>query len=63
MLADDGFAAKFPLVKVTPEANVTESGGLICSGGSLAAVDACFQARQCLAGFGLAQAVAGMLVT
>jgi len=62
MLAD-GFAARFPAVLTQAEANLTVSDGLICSGGSLAAVDACLHAIQELAGADCAQALARMLVT
>ncbi len=62
MLAE-GFAARFPLVDTRAEASLTVSDGLICSGGSLAGVDACLHAIGELAGPETAQKVSQLLVT
>ncbi len=59
----DAFQACFPLVHVQVQHNLTQSGPLICSGGSLAGVDACLAALAQLAGPGFAQSVARWLVT
>jgi transcriptional regulator GlxA family with amidase domain len=62
MLAD-GFHERFPDVQLKSSENLTHDGNLICSGGSLAAVDACLYVVQLLAGREMARDVARMLVT
>lgn len=62
MLAD-GLRARYPQVDLRPTENLTQDGPLICSGGSLAAVDGCLHAVQLLAGRDTAKAVARLLVT
>lgn len=62
MLAD-GLQAAYPEVLVEAGHNLTHDGPLICSGGSLAAVDACLYTVQLLAGRDTAQALAQLLVT
>lgn len=62
MLAD-GFHERFPGVRLTPSENLTHDGNFICSGGSLAAVDACLYVVQLLAGRDTARELARMLVT
>lgn len=53
----------YPDVRVDANESLIQQGGLICSGGSLAGVDACLHAVQMLAGRSTAKALAGMLVT
>lgn len=53
----------YPDLQVQASENLIEQNGLICSGGSLAGVDACLHAVQMLAGRSAAKALAGMLVT
>lgn len=62
MLAD-GFQARFPKVRVKASENLTHDGNLVCSGGSLAAVDACLYVVQLLAGRGMAREAARLMVT
>lgn len=62
MLAD-GFHERFPDVHLKASENLTHDGNMICSGGSLAAVDACLYVVQLLAGRDMAREVARMLVT
>jgi AraC family transcriptional activator FtrA len=62
MLAD-ALQQRFPAVQVQPDANLIAQGNLICSGGSMAGVDACLHAVQMLAGQDTAKALARMLVT
>ncbi|RZL01591.1 MAG: helix-turn-helix domain-containing protein [Rubrivivax sp.] len=62
MLAD-GFQARFPDVHLQSSENLTHDGNLICSGGSLAAVDACLYIVQLMAGRDTARELARMLVT
>ncbi|MGH6646583.1 GlxA family transcriptional regulator [Aquabacterium sp.] len=62
MLAD-GFHARFPEVQLQPAENLTHDGNFICSGGSLAAVDACLYVVQLMAGRDTARELARMLVT
>jgi len=62
MLAD-GFHDRFPDVRLKASENLTHDGNMICSGGSLAAVDACLYVVQLLAGRDMAREVARMLVT
>jgi AraC family transcriptional activator FtrA len=62
MLAD-ALQQRYPAVQVQPDANLIAQGNLICSGGSMAGVDACLHAVQMLAGQDTAKALARMLVT
>lgn len=62
MLAD-GLQDRHPEVRVEAAQNLTHDGPLICSGGSLAAVDACLYIVQLLAGRETARALARLLVT
>lgn len=62
MLAD-GFQARFPEVRLKVGENLTHEGNMICSGGSLAAVDACLYVVQLLAGRDTARELARLLVT
>ncbi len=62
MLAD-GFQARFPQVQVQAQSNLTHDGELVCSGGSLAAVDVCLYVVQLLAGRDLSRNLARLLVT
>lgn len=62
MLAD-GLQARYPRVQVQAACNLTQSGNLICSGGSLAGVDACLQAVERLCGRKIAEDLARLLVT
>lgn len=62
MLAD-GFQARFPHVKLNAEQNLTRDDGVVCSGGSLAAVDVCLFVIQLLAGRSVARQTARLLVT
>ncbi|MEK6667229.1 MAG: helix-turn-helix domain-containing protein [Pseudomonadota bacterium] len=62
MLADE-LQARHPGVKVQPDSNLTQAAGMLCSGGSLAGVDACLRAVQTLADRDTARALARMLVT
>lgn len=62
MLAD-GFHERFPKVRLKPSENLTHDGNFICSGGSLAAVDACLYVVQLLAGRDTARELARLLVT
>lgn len=64
MLAD-GLQARHPEVKVQAEHNLvaSETGGWMCSGGSLAGVDACLRAVQALTDRETARQLARMLVT
>lgn len=62
MLAD-GFHERFPEVLLQPAENLTHDGNFICSGGSLAAVDACLYIVQLRAGRDMARELARMLVT
>lgn len=62
LLAND-LQRGYPEVQVDAGENLIQQGGLICSGGSLAGVDACLHAVQMLAGRSTAKALAGMLVT
>jgi transcriptional regulator GlxA family with amidase domain len=59
----DGLARRYPQVQLEPQANVVVDGELICSGGSLAAIDGCMAALQALAGPAVVQAVSRLLVT
>jgi AraC family transcriptional activator FtrA len=62
MLAD-GFQAQFPRVLVRPDRNLTHEGNLICSGGSMAGLDACLHAVQLLSGRDTARQLSQWLVT
>jgi AraC family transcriptional activator FtrA len=62
MLAD-ALQARFPAVQVQAQSNLIAQGNLICSGGSMAGVDACLHAVQLLADKGTAKALSRMLVT
>jgi transcriptional regulator GlxA family with amidase domain len=62
-LLADGLQSRYPQVEMDAEQNLTHDGPLICSGGSLAAVDACLYTVQLLAGRDTAKAVARLLVT
>jgi AraC family transcriptional activator FtrA len=62
MLAD-GFHERFPKVALQSAENLTHDGNLVCSGGSLAAVDACLYVVQLLAGRDTARELARLLVT
>ncbi len=59
----EGLQARFPQVKVEPQHNLTRAGPLICSGGSMAGMDACLAAVAQLAGPAVAQSLAQWLVT
>jgi transcriptional regulator GlxA family with amidase domain len=61
MLAE-AFQQRFPQVRVQSHRNLTEAGGLICSGGSLAAMDGCLQVVRRLAGRDTARRLAQMMV-
>jgi AraC family transcriptional activator FtrA len=58
-----GLQAAFPALCVDARENLVEQGVLICSGGSMAGVDAGLRAVQLLAGRDAAKALARMLVT
>lgn len=62
MLADE-LQAAYPQVDVASGENLTQQGQLICSGGSMAGVDACLHAVQLLTDRDTAKALARMLVT
>ncbi|MDE1997682.1 MAG: helix-turn-helix domain-containing protein [Burkholderiales bacterium] len=62
MLAD-GFQTRFPRVQLHAEQNLTHQDGVVCSGGSLAAVDVCLFVIQLLAGRSVARQTARLLVT
>lgn len=62
MLAD-ALQARYPKVQVQPDENLIEQGNLICSGGSMAGVDACLRAVQLMADRDTAKSLARMLVT
>lgn len=62
MLAD-GLQARYPDIEVDSEQNLIQQGSLICSGGSLAGVDACLHAVQLLTDRRTARALANLLVT
>lgn len=59
----EGLQARFPQVRVEPQHNLTRAGPLICSGGSMAGMDACLAAVAQLAGAVVAQSLARWLVT
>lgn len=62
-LLADGLQARYPAVRVEAEHNLVRTGRLMCSGGSLAAVDACLQAVECLSDRSTARDLARLLVT
>lgn len=62
MLADE-LQAAYPQVTVDPQENLVQQGNLICSGGSMAGVDACLHAVQLLTDRDTVKALARMLVT
>lgn len=62
MLAN-GFQARYPQVRVQASHNLTHEAEVVCSGGSLAAVDVCLYVVQLLAGRDVARNLARLLVT
>jgi AraC family transcriptional regulator, transcriptional activator FtrA len=58
-----GLARRYPEVRVHATQNLTHDGGVICTGGSMAALDGCLHAVQQLAGRQVARNLARMLVT
>lgn len=62
MLAN-GFQSRYPQVLVHPDDNLTHDGEVVCSGGSLAAVDVCLYVVQLLGGRDMARNLARLLVT
>jgi AraC family transcriptional regulator, transcriptional activator FtrA len=58
-----GLARRYPEVQVNARQNLTHDGGVICTGGSMAALDGCLHAVQQLAGRQVARDLARMLVT
>lgn len=62
-LLANGLQARYPDVQVQAGENLIQQGGLICSGGSLAGVDACLHAVQLLADRRTAKDLARLLVT
>lgn len=62
LLADD-LQARYPDVQVDAAESLTQHGKLVCSGGSLAGVDACLMAVQHLTDRATARRLAAMLVT
>ncbi len=58
-----GLARRYPGVQVDASQNLTHDGGVICTGGSMAAIDGCLHAVQQLAGRQVARDLARMLVT
>lgn len=59
----DAFQQSYPDVKLQVEAGLTHDGNFICSGGAMAAADACLYVVQLLAGRQTAKELARMLVT
>ncbi len=59
----DGLARRYPQVQLEPQANLVIDGAVICSGGSLAAIDGCLAALEALAGPVVMRAVSRLLVT
>ncbi len=62
-LLADGLQARYPEIQVDAADNLVQQGGLICSGGSLAGVDACLYAVQLLTDRATARGLAALLVT
>ncbi len=62
-LLADGLQARYPEIQIDAADNLVQEGGLICSGGSLAGVDACLYAVQLLTDRATARGLAAMLVT
>ncbi len=58
----EAMQADFPQLQIDPEPNLVMAGGVMCSGGSLAGVDACLMAVQALSDRATAREVARMLV-
>jgi AraC family transcriptional activator FtrA len=58
----EAMQADFPHLQIDPEPNLVAEGGVMCSGGSLAGVDACLMAVQALSDRSTAREVARMLV-
>jgi AraC family transcriptional regulator, transcriptional activator FtrA len=58
----EAMQADFPQLLIDPEPNLVAEGGVMCSGGSLAGVDACLMAVQALSDRHTAREVARMLV-
>jgi AraC family transcriptional regulator, transcriptional activator FtrA len=58
-----GLARRYPGVQVDASQNLTHDGGVICTGGAMAALDGCLHAVQQLAGRQVARDLARMLVT
>lgn len=58
-----GLARRYPQILIDPALNLTHDGGVICSGGSLAAIDGCLYAVQQLAGRQVARQLSCLLVT
>jgi transcriptional regulator GlxA family with amidase domain len=56
------FQQRFPQVRVQAQETLTEAGGLICSGGSMAAMDGCLHVLRRLADRDTARRVAQMMV-
>lgn len=57
------FQSRFPQVALQPGENLTHDGNLVCSGGSLAGIDACLYVAQLLIGRERTRDLARMLVT
>ncbi len=62
MLAN-GFQSRYPQVQVHADDNLTHDAEVVCSGGSLAAVDVCLYVVQLLGGRDMARNLARLLVT
>ncbi len=57
------FQSQFPQVALQPGENLTHDGNLVCSGGSLAGIDACLYVSQLLIGRERTRELARLLVT
>lgn len=62
-LMAEGLARRYPKVLVQAQHNLTHDGPVVCSGGSLAAIDGCLHVVQCLAGRAVARGLSRLLVT
>jgi AraC family transcriptional regulator, transcriptional activator FtrA len=62
-LLGEGLARRYPDIQLDLTANLTQDGDVICSGGSLAAIDGCLHAVGQLAGRDMVKALSQMLVT
>ncbi len=62
-LLGEGLARRYPDIQLDLTANLTQDAGVICSGGSLAAIDGCLHAVGQLAGREVVKALSRMLVT